>query len=338
MTVTIIAEAGVNHNGDIEVAKRLVDAAARAGADIVKFQTFKAKNLVTEDAPKAEYQKYASENKVETQFQMLKQLELTPEMHDMLIEHCKKVQIEFLSTPFDIASIDYLVKKGIGCIKIPSGEITNLPYLRKIGSFGKEVILSSGVSTPNEVLQAFEVLTNCGLRKDQITVLQCTTAYPTPLQDANVRAMLTLQEVTGGKMGYSDHTVGSTAALVAVALGAVVIEKHFTTDQKLPGPDQHASMMPADFADLVRQIREAEIAIGDGEKTVRPSELENQSIARRGVYASRDLEAGEILLSSDFVMLRPQTSVSPMEIDSIIGKSLRSPLMRHEPFDWSLVD
>jgi len=335
--VLIIAEIGVNHNGDMVLAKEMIAAAANCNVDVIKFQTAIPELVQIDNAPKAKYQtKFTGD--ATSAMEMTRSFHFK---HDAFFEiktEVEKYNCEFLSTAFDMNSLEFLHSLNPARYKIPSGEITNLPYLKEIGSFGKEVILSSGVSTPDEVLQAFDVLTNCGLRKDQITVLQCTTAYPTPLQDANVRAMLTLQEITGGKMGYSDHTVGSTAALVAVALGAVVIEKHFTTDQKLPGPDQHASMMPADFAELVRQIREAEIAIGDGEKTVRPSELENQSIARRGVYASRDLEAGEILLSSDFVMLRPQTSVSPMDIDSIIGKSLRTPLMRHEPFEWSLVD
>ena len=335
--VLIIAEIGINHNGDMGLAKEMIAAAASCNVDVIKFQTAIPELVQIESAPKAKYQiKFTGDT--------TSAMEMTQSFHfkhDNFIEiksEVEKHNCEFLSTAFDMESLDFLHSLNPVRYKIPSGEITNLPYLRKIGAFGKEVILSSGVSDPEEVLQAFEVLTGCGLRKDQITVLQCTTAYPTPIEDANVRAMLTLQKLTGGKMGYSDHTVGTTAAMAAVALGAVVIEKHFTTDQSLSGPDQHASMMPDDFAELVRQIRDVEVAIGDGEKSVRPSEMENQAIARRGVYASRALEAGDILLATDFVMLRPQTLVSPMEIDAIVGKRLRSPVPKHAPFEWGLVE
>jgi sialic acid synthase SpsE len=335
--VLIIAEIGVNHNGDMALAKEMIAAAAGCNVDVIKFQTAIPELVQIDNAPKAKYQTKFTGDETSA-MEMTRSFHFKHEAFLEIKKEVEKYNCEFLSTAFDMQSLQFLHSLQPTRYKIPSGEITNLPYLKMIGSYGKEVILSSGVSTPNGVLQAFEVLTSCGLRKDQITVLQCTTSYPTPLEDANVRAMLTLQQLTGGKMGYSDHTVGNTAALVAVALGAVVIEKHFTTDQSLPGPDQHASMTPNDFADLVRQIRDVEVAIGNGEKTVRPSEMENQAIARRGVYASRDLEAGEVLIAADLVMLRPQTLVSPMEIDAIVGKRLRAPLMRHDPFEWSLVE
>ena len=335
--VLIIAEIGVNHNCDIKLAKEMIAAAAECKVDVIKFQTAIPELVQIESAPKAVYQSMSTgfDNSA---MEMTKSLHFPHDIFFELKNEVEKYKCEFLSTAFDMKSLDFLHSLNPTRYKIPSGEITNLPYLRKIGSFGRDVILSSGVSSEEEVVRAFEVLIACGLEKHQITVLQCTTAYPTPLQDANVLAMVTLQKATGGKMGLSDHTASGSASLAAVALGAVVIEKHFTTDRTLPGPDQNASLDTEGFANLVRQIREIEIVLGDGRKVVSPSEKENQSVIRRGLYASRDLEAGVVLSMQDLIVLRPQTSVSPMEIDQILGGHLNVPIKKHEPVDWSQIE
>jgi sialic acid synthase SpsE len=335
--VLVIAEIGVNHNCDVALAREMIAAAAGCKVDVIKFQTAIPELVQIESAPKALYQS-KSTGFDNSAMEMTKSLHFAHDIFNELKNEVEKHKCEFLSTAFDMKSLDFLHSLNPNRYKIPSGEITNLPYLRKVGSFGKDVILSSGISSEAEVVRAFEVLISCGLQKDQITVLQCTTAYPTPLEDANVLGMVTLQKATGGKMGLSDHTSSFAASLAAVALGAVVIERHFTTDRALPGPDQSSSLDPDGFANLVTQIREIEVGLGDGVKAVRPSEKENQAVARRGIYASRDLWAGVVLGMEDLVMLRPQTSISPMEIDEIIGKQLISPIKKHDPIKWSQIE
>ncbi|MCM1125494.1 MAG: N-acetylneuraminate synthase [Lachnospiraceae bacterium] len=314
--VFIIAEAGVNHNGDIEIAKRLVDAAAMAGADAVKFQTFKAENLVCRDARKADYQMETTDQE-ESQFDMLKKLELTPEMHEELLGYCKKKGILFLSTPFDIDSLHYLIKCGIEIIKIPSGEITNYPLLREAGKTGKRVILSSGMSTLDEVRDAVKVLQDNG--SGGITVLHCNTEYPTPFTDVNLQAMITMQEELGVATGYSDHTQGIEVPIAAAALGASVIEKHFTLDKNMEGPDHNASLEPAELQVMVHAIRNIESAIGDGEKKPSESEKKNISIVRKSIVAKCDIDAGEVFTEDNLTTKRPGTGLSPMCWEQVIG-------------------
>lgn len=320
--IFIIAEAGVNHNGDIEIAKRLVDEAALAGADAVKFQTFKAENLVCKNAVKAEYQ-LETTNKAESQFDMLKKLELTPEMHIQLIEYCKKKNIMFLSTPFDIDSLHYLILCGIDIIKIPSGEITNYPFLREVGKTGKKVILSSGMSTLEETESAVKVLTENGCM--DITVLHCNTEYPTPYQDVNLKAMHTIRESLGVGVGYSDHTRGIEVSIAAAALGAEVIEKHFTLDKKMEGPDHKASLEPDELQAMVKAIRNIELALGDGEKKPSESEKKNIDIARKSIVARCDISKGETYTEENLTTKRPGKGISPMRWNEIIGqKAIRN--------------
>lgn len=320
--IFIIAEAGVNHNGDIEIAKRLVDEAALAGADAVKFQTFKAENLVCKNAVKAEYQ-LETTNKAESQFDMLKKLELTPEMHIQLIEYCKKKNIMFLSTPFDIDSLHYLILCGIDIIKIPSGEITNYPFLREVGKTGKKVILSSGMSTLEETESAVKVLTENGCM--DITVLHCNTEYPTPYQDVNLKAMHTIRESLGVGVGYSDHTRGIEVSIAAAALGAEVIEKHFTLDKKMEGPDHKASLEPDELQAMVKAIRNIELALGDGEKKPSESEKKNIDIARKSIVARCDICKGETYTEENLTTKRPGKGISPMRWNEIIGqKAIRN--------------
>ena len=329
--VLIIAEIGVNHNGDLELAKRMVEAASVSDLDIIKFQTAQADLVQTENAPKAEYQKETTGTE-QTAAEMIASLQLG---YDEFVELKAFVEAhgkQFLSTAFDLPSLDFLRDVlGLRLFKVPSGEITNLPYLRKIAILADDIILSTGMSTLEEVRAAVDAITATGFPKDRLTVLQCNTAYPSPVDDANLLAMVTMGREFGVKYGYSDHTQGPTAALAAVALGATVIEKHFTTDSTLPGPDQHASMEPDDFAALVAQIREIERALGSDQKTITDSERENRPVARRGVYAARDLEAGTILTLDDVVCLRPETELSPMAIDSVLGQPLAVAVARHEP-------
>lgn len=320
--IFIIAEAGVNHNGDIEIAKKLVDEAALAGADAIKFQTFKAENLVCKNASKAEYQ-LETTNKAESQFDMLKKLELTPEMHVHLIEHCKKRNIMFLSTPFDIDSLHFLVVCGVDIIKIPSGEITNYPLLREVGKTGKKVILSSGMGTLEETESAVKVLTENGCM--DITVLHCNTEYPTPYQDVNLKAMLTIKERLGVGVGYSDHTLGIEIPIAAAALGAEVIEKHFTLDKKMEGPDHKASLEPDELQAMVKAIRNIELALGDGEKKPSESEKKNIDIARKSIVARCDISKGETYTEENLTTKRPGKGISPMRWNEIIGqKAIRN--------------
>lgn len=314
----IIAEAGVNHNGDINLAKQLIDAAAEAGADLVKFQTFSADRLATRTAEKAEYQSQNTDNQ-ESQYQMLRRLELTPEMHNQLILHCAKRNIGFFSTGFDIESVDMLVSLGQNHFKIPSGEITNLPHLRHIGRIRKSVILSTGMATMDEIEAAIDVLEQAGTTRADITVLHCTTEYPTPMNEVNLHAMQSIKKTFGVAVGYSDHTSGIEVAIAAVALGATVIEKHFTIDRNLQGPDHKASLEPGELKSMVAAIRNIEIALGDGVKRVTSSEAKNIPVARKSLVAKRAISLGEVFSVENLTTKRPGTGISPMRWDEVIG-------------------
>ncbi len=315
--IFIIAEAGVNHNGDLETAKKLVDAAVLAGADAVKFQTFKAENIVCRNARKADYQMETTDQD-ESQFDMLKRLELTPQMHEQLMEYCKQKGILFLSTPFDVDSLHYLIQCGVEIIKIPSGEITNYPFLREAGRTGKRVILSSGMSTLEEVKSAVQVLKDNGSK--EVTVLHCNTEYPTPYTDVNLRAMLTIRDELGIPVGYSDHTQGIEVPVAAAALGAVVIEKHFTLDRNMEGPDHKASLEPEELKAMVRSVRNIEQALGNGCKEPSQSEKKNIGIVRKSIVAQRDIKAGEIFSEDTLTTKRPGTGINPMRWEEMIGK------------------
>lgn len=316
--IFIIAEAGVNHNGDIELARKLVDAAVSAGADVVKFQTFKAENLVCKNARKAEYQMETTD-KEESQFDMLKKLELTPDMHEQLTDYCRQKKIMFLSTPFDVDSLRYLVQRDIDMIKIPSGEITNYPYLREAGKTGKKVILSSGMSTLDEVKAAIKVLKDNG--SGEITVLHCNTEYPTPYEDANLKAMITLRDELGIAVGYSDHTPGIEVPIAAAALGATVIEKHFTLDKNMEGPDHKASLEPDELKAMVCAVRNIEKALGDGIKKPSQSESKNMNIARKSIVAKSSIRQGQPFTEENLTVKRPGDGISPMRWNDVIGKS-----------------
>ena len=325
----IIAEAGVNHNGDIKLAKQLIDAAAEAGADVVKFQTFNAGRLVTRNAKKADYQKQTTDGK-ESQYEMLSRLELNVEMHKELIQHCKSRGISFFSTGFDIESVNLLMSLGQDYIKIPSGEITNLPYLRHIGKLGKEPILSTGMATLGEIEAAIEILEQAGTLREHITILHCTTEYPTPMNEVNLRAMQTIHTAFGVQVGYSDHTVGIEVATAAVAMGASVIEKHFTLNRNLPGPDHKASLEPDELKNMVLAIRNIEQALGNGIKIPSASELKNKSAARKSIVASRKILAGEVFNESNLDVKRPGSGISPMKWDDIIGRVASQEFLQDE--------
>jgi N,N'-diacetyllegionaminate synthase len=317
--ILIIAEAGVNHNGDLALAKQLIDVAAEAGADLVKFQTFSADRLVTRRAKKADYQTQTT-GSIETQHQMLSRLELSAEMHQALIAHCAARGIGFFSTGFDNESVDFLVSLGQNHFKIPSGEITNLPYLRHIGKFGKAVILSTGMATLGDIEATIAVLGQAGTPRSLITVLHCTTEYPTPMTEVNLRAMQSIQAAFGVAVGYSDHTPGIEVAIAAAALGATVIEKHFTIDRNLPGPDHKASLEPDELKAMVSAIRNIEIALGDGIKRLTPSEVRNKPVARKSLVASKAIKAGEVLSTENITTKRPGTGISPMNWDVVMGR------------------
>lgn len=314
--IFIIAEAGVNHNGDMETAKKLIDAASDAEADAIKFQTFKAENLVCKTAKKAEYQ-LKTTNQSETQYEMLKKLELTEQMHKELMEYCDKKKIMFLSTPFDIESIRLLSELGMQLFKIPSGEITNLPHLREIARQQKRVILSTGMSSMNEVKAAVEVIKRNGT--DNITLLHCNTQYPTPVSDVNLLAMVKMQEELGLPVGYSDHTQGIEIPIAAAALGAAVIEKHFTLDKNMEGPDHKASLEPQELKQMVAGIRRTELALGDGRKQASPSEQGNITVARKSIVAAKPVKKGEYFTEENLTVKRPGTGISPMQWDKILG-------------------
>ena len=318
MKTLIIAEAGVNHNGDIKLARQLIDVAAEAGADWVKFQTFSADRLVTKNAKKADYQTQVSDTG-ESQYTMLRRLELTRDMHEVLIEHCKSRGVQFFSTGFESESIDLLVELGLDTFKIPSGEITNLPYLRHVGQYGKPVIISTGMATLDEIEVALGILEQAGTPRSRITVLHCNTEYPTPMVDVNLRAMLTIRDTFGVRIGYSDHTSGIEVAIAAVALGATVIEKHFTLDRNLPGPDHKASLEPEELKAMVVSIRNIEKAMGDGVKRTSSSEAKNKPIARKSLVAACAIRAGEVFNETNLTVKRPGTGLSPMRWDEVLG-------------------
>lgn len=315
----IIAEAGVNHNGDIGLAKQLIDVAAGAGADFVKFQTFSADRLTTRTAKKADYQTQTTDSN-ESQHAMLRRLELTTAMHKELVAHCAVRNIGFLSTGFDIESVDFLVSLGLDHFKIPSGEITNLPYLRHVGQLGKGVILSTGMATLGEIEAAIDVLEQAGTPRTNMTVLHCTTEYPTPMDEVNLRAMQSIRTAFGVTVGCSDHTIGIEVAIAAVALGATVIEKHFTLDRNLIGPDHKASLEPDELKAMVAAIRNIELALGDGIKRLTPSEARNKPVARKSLVANQAIKAGEAFSAQNISTKRPGTGISPMRWDEIIGR------------------
>jgi N,N'-diacetyllegionaminate synthase len=317
--VFIIAEAGVNHNGSLEMAKKMVEVAKEAGADAIKFQTFKAENLVTKNAMKAEYQKQTT-NKNESQYEMIKQLELSFNDFKELKKYCDKKEIMFLSTPFDFESIDFLNNLGLEIFKIPSGEITNLPYLRKIGKLKKKIILSTGMADLGEIEDALDILINAGTKRENITVLHCNTEYPTPYKDVNLLAMNTIREAFKVNVGYSDHTLRVEVPIAAVAVGAKVIEKHFTLDKNMSGPDHKASLEPDELKEMIKAIRNIEIVLGDGIKNPSKSELKNKEIARKSIVAKKDIRKGEVFSEDNLTVKRPGNGISPMRWDEIIGK------------------
>lgn len=321
MRTLIIAEAGVNHNGDIDIAKNLISEAAIAGADFVKFQTFTALNIASKTTQKANYQKKFT-NPNEGQFDMLSKLELSKNDHEILIEECNRHKIGFLSTAFDIQSFDMLV--GLNClelVKIPSGELTNLPYLRHVGNSGKPVILSTGMADLGEIEDAIHVIESAGTPRHLITVLQCTTEYPTPMHDVNLRAMNSIRHAFGVQVGLSDHTSGIEVSIAAVALGASVIEKHFTLDQTMPGPDHSASLEPAELRAMITGIRNIEIALGSAIKKPCLSEIKNKSVVRRSIVASRFIRVGDVFTVENISVKRPGSGISPMHWDHILGRA-----------------
>ena len=319
MKPIIIAEAGVNHNGSLETALKLVDAAAHAGADYVKFQTFKSDKIVTNSGKTADYQK--ENTKADSQLDMLRRLELPYEDFKLISDHCREKGIGFLSTPFDDESIDFLSSIHMDYMKVPSGEITNLPYLRKIAQQKLPVILSTGMCTLADVENALQVLYDGGISRYDITVLHCNTQYPTPYSDVNLRAMVTMREAFGVNIGYSDHTPGIVVPIAAVALGATVIEKHFTLDKTMEGPDHIASLNPDELAEMVKGVRHVSMALGSQFKRVTPSEKKNMTAARKSIVAATDIKKGEQFTEENLTVKRPGNGISPMQWDSVIGRT-----------------
>ncbi|MGL5053240.1 MAG: N-acetylneuraminate synthase [Cetobacterium sp.] len=321
-SIFILVEAGVNHNGSIENAKLMVDVAKNTGADAVKFQTFKAEKLVSKFAEKADYQKTNTGNS-ETQLEMIKKLELSFEDFRELKDYCEKQEILFLSTPFDFESIDFLKELGMEIWKIPSGEITNLPYLRRVAKVAKKIIMSTGMCEISEIEDALKVLRDAGA--SDISILHCNTEYPTPMKDVNLLAMQGLKERFNVEVGYSDHTLGIEVPIAAAALGAEIIEKHFTLDKSMPGPDHVASLDPIELKAMVKAIRNIEIALGSKEKFASESELKNKSIARKSIVAQRNIKVGEVLTEENLTVKRPGNGISPMKWDGILGqKAIRN--------------
>jgi N,N'-diacetyllegionaminate synthase len=318
--VVIIAEAGVNHNGSIDLAKKLIDAAAAAGADYVKFQTFKTENLVDKKAVKADYQIQNTQSEG-SQFDMLKKLELSEADHHILRAYCNEKNIHFLSTAFDLESFDLLKKMDLGLYKIPSGEITNLPLLEEIGKSGKDIVVSTGMATLEEVEATLNVLFSVGATREKITLLHCNSDYPTKMYDVNLLSMLQLAQKFGTAIGYSDHTLGIEVPIAAVALGAVCIEKHFTLDKSLPGPDHLASLDPKELKEMVTAIRNIEEALGSGIKAPTAAELKNKSLARKSIYAKSEIKKGEIFTAQNITTKRPDTGISAMRWYDVLGKA-----------------
>ena len=315
----VIAEAGVNHNGDLNLAFKLIEAAKKAGADIVKFQSFKAENLVNKSASKAEYQ-LANTSSDESQYKMLKKLELDKRAHLKLLEHCKKTGIEFLSSPFDADSAELLHQLELKIFKIPSGEINNYPFLVKLGKYNKKVILSTGMSTIGEIEAAIETLVTNGTNRDNITILHCNTEYPTPYKDVNLSAMITMRHAFKLNVGYSDHTSGNEVPIAAVARGASIIEKHFTLDRDMPGPDHRASLEPAELKQMISAIRNIELAMGDGIKRPSLSELKNISVVRKSIACRKAIKKGDTFSEENISTMRPGDGISPMLWDDLIGR------------------
>lgn len=339
----VIAEAGVNHNGSSELALKLVETAARCGADAVKFQTFTAEKLVRRGAEKAEYQKAATG--VGDQFEMLKQLEMSPDMHRALISRCEELGIEFMSTPFDEEATDFLLASGMKRIKIPSGEITNWPFLRFLANKNVPLILSTGMASLDEVIDAVKVVADVraslGLTdtlSSMLCILHCTSNYPALAQDVNLRAMRTIAEATGLPVGYSDHTLGLAVSTAAVALGATVIEKHFTLDKTLSGPDHQASLDPEELAQLIAQIRVAELALGSDVKAPTVSELPVRALVRRSVSLARDVQVGQPLNAQDLCLLRPGNGIPPAALDQVIGRAPRATMLAGTTLQWEMLD
>ena len=330
--VLIIAEAGVNHNGDLQMAKQLIDVAADAGADLVKFQTFSADRLATDYAKKADYQKHTTDA-TESQLQMLNRLELDLDKHYILMEYCNKRGVGFFSSGFDIQSIDLLVGLGQKYFKIPSGEITNLPYLRHIGALDGHILLSTGMATLGEIEAAIEALEMTGTARQNMVVLHCTTEYPAPMSEVNLRAMQSMGNALGVAVGYSDHTVGIEVSVAAVALGAQVIEKHFTLDRSLPGPDHKASLEPTELDALVKAIRNVETALGNGVKCPTPSEIKNRPIARKSLVAAVPIARGEAFSMQNMTAKRPGTGMSPMRWDEVLGRLAQRDYSANEQID-----
>lgn len=333
--VIIIAEAGVNHNGSIEMAKKLIDAAVDAKVDYVKFQTFKADTIVSPTAKKAAYQSKNIGDGDDSQYQMLKNLELSEAAHEELIAYCNLKGIKFFSTAFDVEGIQYLESLNFDRFKIPSGELTNFPYLRAIAQTKKPVILSTGMATLEEIEAAIKVLISFGTKKENLTVLHCNTEYPTPMKDVNLKAMLTIGETLGVKIGYSDHTLGIEIPTAAVALGAIVIEKHFTLDRNLKGPDHKASLEPNELKQMVKAIRNIELAIsGNGLKVPSESELKNIAIARKSIHLKNDTKVGTQLSEANIIALRPGDGISAMEWNTVIGKTLLTNKKAFDKLNW----
>lgn len=334
--VIIIAEAGVNHNGDINIAKKLIDAAAYAEVDYVKFQTFKADTIVSLSAKKADYQSKNTGDNTESQYDMLKNLELSEQDHDELMAYCELKNVQFLSSAFDVEGVSYLESLGLNLFKIPSGEITNFPYLRAIAKTNKPVILSTGMASMEDIHTAVTVLQDFGANKENLTILHCNTEYPTPMKDVNLHAMNSIKDEFDVAVGYSDHTLGIEVPIAAVALGARVIEKHFTLDSTLPGPDHKASLEPEALKKMVLAIRHIEKAIsGDGIKQPSESEQKNVSIARKSIHLCKALSEGDVISETDLIPLRPGDGISPMEWNTVIGKTVTRDLKTFEKLNWS---
>ena len=329
----IIAEAGVNHNGSMEVARQLVDKAAMAGADIIKFQTFKTDKLVSKSAKMASYQKNNMGAAEDSQYGMLKKLELSESQHEELIAYCKTKGIRFLSTAFDLDSVDYLHSLNLGLWKIPSGEITNYPYLKKIAQYGEPVIVSTGMCGMQDIQSALDVLQKYGISKSDITILHCNTEYPTPFRDVNLRAMDSIRLKFGVEVGYSDHTVGIEVPIAAVALGATVIEKHFTLDCTMEGPDHKAAIEPDELKAMVSAIRNIEQALGDGEKKITDSEKGNMEVARKSIVAACEIKEGEVFTENNLTVKRPGTGISPMLWEKVIGLKAKRGFAPEEPIE-----
>jgi len=334
--VIIIAEAGVNHNGDIKIAKKLIDVASEAKVDYVKFQSFKADKLVSPIAKKAEYQIKNLKDKDDFQYQMLKRLELSEEDHEELISHCKTKNVKFFSTAFDVDGVSYLSSLNLDAFKIPSGELTNFPYLKAIAQTGLPVILSTGMATLEEIGESISVLINHGTNKENLTVLHCNTDYPTPMADVNLKAMLKIKEKFDVNIGYSDHTIGTEIPIAAVALGAKIIEKHFTLDRNLKGPDHKASLEPKELKYMVDSIRNLEQAMSeDGIKEPSQGERKNIAIARKSIHLLKDLSSGSVISEEDIISLRPGDGICSMNWEKVLGKTLKRDVKKFHKLTWS---